>query len=58
MKKNARVEVRMTQLLRNRLLHESKACEESLNTYLLMIIGHRKRVKLPIPTEEGYYRGF
>jgi hypothetical protein len=58
MKEKVRVEIRMPKTLKERLELEAKCCEESMNAYLLMIIGHRKRVRVNLRTEGGHYLGF
>jgi predicted HicB family RNase H-like nuclease len=58
MKDTVRLEIRLSRTLKQRLEAEAKTCEESLNTYLVMILGHRKRVRVNIPTEGGHYLGY
>jgi hypothetical protein len=58
MEAKVRVEIRISRPLYDRLRQEATVCEESLNAYILMIIGHRKRVKVNVPSEKGYYIGY
>jgi len=58
MKDTVRLEIRLSRTLKERLEREAKCCEESMNAYLLMIIGHRKRVRVNLPTEGGQYLGY
>jgi predicted HicB family RNase H-like nuclease len=58
MKEKARVELRMSEELKKRLQAEATMCEESLNTYCLMILRYRRKTKSVVPTREGRYLGY
>jgi len=58
MKYESRIEIRVSSYLKKRLMVEAKCCEQSLNTYLIMVLNHRKRVKVNVPSEKGYYVGY
>jgi len=55
MKESARIEIRVSPKLKERLQAEATLCGMSLSAYLKATITYRRRVKNVILTDEGHY---
>jgi predicted HicB family RNase H-like nuclease len=56
--KTSYIYVRLSPQLKAQLKSEASLAGESIQTYVESIIRYRKRMKVNVETDEGYYRGY